>query len=101
MTAARSRQASLSVRVKPRASRPGLVGRHGKGVKIAVRAAAERGQANEELLRTLATLLGVSPGSVEIVAGATSQDKHLRIDGLDQEELERRLTKHLGADERR
>ena len=95
------RQASLQVRVKLRASRPGLLGRHGTGVKIAVRAAPERGQANEELLQILAAALGVPAGSVEIVAGVTSQDKHLRIDGLDQEELERRLGECLGADKKR
>lgn len=99
MPAAKPPQASLQVRVKPRASRPGLVGRHGKGVKVAVRAAPERGQANEELLRVLAAALGVPVGSVEIVAGTTSQDKHLRIAGLDQEELERRLAACLGVNE--
>lgn len=94
-------QASLQVRVKPRASRSGLVGRHGKGVKVAVRAVPERGRANEEVLRVLAQALGVAAGTVHIVAGETSQDKHVRIDGLDQEELERRLAACLEADEKR
>ena len=101
MSAARPRQASLQVRVKPRASRSGLLGRHGKGVKIAVRAAPERGHANEELLQVVATALGVPAGSVSLVAGAASQDKHLRVEGLDQKELERRLTKTLGANKER
>jgi uncharacterized protein YggU (UPF0235/DUF167 family) len=75
------------------------LGRHGKGVKVAVRAAPERGRANEELLQVLTAVLEVPAGSVSIVAGAASQDKHLRIDGLDQNELEQRLAASLGENE--
>lgn len=87
----------LLVRVKPRSARSGLLGRHGAGVKIAVRAAPERGRANEELLRVVATLLDLGPGAVEIITGAASQDKRLRIIGMDRQTLEQRLEQALGA----
>lgn len=81
----------LSVRVKPHARRAGLLGRHGNGIKVGVRAAPERGKANRELVRVLAQLLGVGVDAIEIVSGATSRDKNLRIVGLTEVELQRKL----------
>ncbi len=89
--AAHFEETFLLVRVKPRAKRAGLVGRHGAGVKVAVRASPERGRANEELLLCSAVVLDLPPGSVEIVTGATSQDKRLRVLGMNAEALEQRL----------
>jgi hypothetical protein len=81
----------LELRVKPRAKRAGLVGRHGKGFKLAVRAAPERGRANAELVSLLADLLGIDARAIDIAQGATSQDKQVRIQGLTRAEVERRL----------
>jgi uncharacterized protein (TIGR00251 family) len=81
----------LAVRVKPRAKRAGLLGWHGEALKVAVRAAPERGRANEELLETLATALGVTSSALEIAAGATAQDKRVRVTGLDAAEMRRRI----------
>jgi uncharacterized protein len=83
--------AVLRVRVRPRARTSGLVGRHGEGWKLHVRAPAERGRANAELLRLLGSLLGVAPQALEIVAGAAGRDKVVAIQGLAQNEVERRL----------
>jgi uncharacterized protein (TIGR00251 family) len=90
-------RALLHVRVKPQARRAGLVGRHGDGVKVAVRAAPERGRANEELLQVLAACLGVAPAALELVSGAGSQDKRVRVHGVDEVELRRRLEAALRA----
>jgi len=96
-TAEESVDSFLLVRVKPRAARAGLLGRHGAGIKIAVRSPPEGGRANEELLRFVADLLGVQAGAVEIVTGGTSRHKRLRILGLDAAALERRLEEALEA----
>ncbi len=85
----------VSVRVKPRATRAGIVGRHGDGIKAAVRAAPERGRANEELVAVLAQAFGVQRGQVEIVAGATSQDKKVRVTGMSFADLQQRLRQLL------
>jgi hypothetical protein len=92
-----SLQSFLVVRVKPRARRSGLLGRHGTGVKVGVRAAPERGKANEELLQVLGAALGVGPEALEIVAGGGSQDKRVRVEGLDPDELRRRLDAAAGS----
>jgi hypothetical protein len=80
----------LTVRVKPRAKRAGLLGRHGDGIKVAVRAAPERGRANAELLELLAKVLNLDTSAVEVVSGATSQDKRVRV-SLTPTELQKRL----------
>jgi uncharacterized protein (TIGR00251 family) len=89
--------ALLVVRVKPQARRAGLLGRHGAAIKVAVRAAPERGRANEELLQVLAAALGVAVSALELVSGAGSQDKRIRVHGLDEPELQRRLQAALDA----
>ena len=86
----------LKVRVKPNAKTPGLVGRHGDGIKVAVRAAPERGRANAEVLEVLAHALQVPPSSLELVAGPSSPDKRVRVHGLEATELARRIAMVLG-----
>ena len=83
--------ALLVVRVKPRAKRAGLVGWHGEALKLAVRAAPERGRANEEVLSVLAAALGVSVSALTIETGTTSQDKRVRVQGLTAAALRARL----------
>ncbi len=85
------RECILTVRVKPRAKRAGLLGRHGGGIKVAVRAAPERGRANAELVELLVEVLKLDAGAVEVVSGATSQDKRVRVRGLTPRELQQRL----------
>ena len=81
----------LTVRVKPRAKRAGLLGRHGDGIKVAVRAAPERGRANAEVVELVAEMLGVESSAVAVVSGMTSQDKRIRVRGLTANELRERL----------
>ena len=85
------RECILTVRVKPRAKRAGLLGRHGDGIKVAVRAAPERGRANAELVELLAEVLGVDASAIAVVSGVTSQDKRIRLRGLTPSELQARL----------
>ena len=91
-------EALLWVRVKPRAARSGLLGRHGAGIKVALRAVPERGKANAELLRLLAKLLQVPATALAIVSGEHAQDKRLRVTGIAPAELERRLAAALGEE---
>lgn len=95
MSAERHDDAVLRVRVKTRARRAGILGRHGAGIKAAVRAAPERGRANDELIEMLATALGIARAQIEIVAGAASQDKMVRV-RLSEALLQQRLRSALG-----
>jgi hypothetical protein len=87
----------LAVRVKPRAKRAALLGWHGGALKVAVRAAPERGHANDELLALLGRALGLPTDALRIVAGTGSPDKRLRISGLDAAELQRRIDAALAG----
>lgn len=87
----------LALRVKPHAKRAGLIGWHGDALKLAVRAAPERGRANDEVIAVLAAALGVSAGAIALETGAASQDKRVRVRGLDGVELRRRIDAALGG----
>lgn len=81
----------LRLRVSPGAGRSEVVGRHGEGWKVRVQAAAERGRANEALLRLLSETLAVPRERLELVAGHGSRDKVVELAGLDPHETARRL----------
>lgn len=57
-------------------------GVHGTALKVAVRAAPERGKANDEVVDVLASFFDVAPQSVAILSGETSRNKRVRITGL-------------------
>jgi uncharacterized protein (TIGR00251 family) len=73
---------TFKVRVQPRASRTELAGEHAEALKLKLAAPPVDGKANEECRRFLARLLGVSPGSVEILAGKSSRDKVIKVNGV-------------------
>jgi uncharacterized protein (TIGR00251 family) len=70
---------TLSIRVQPGAKREGVVGRYGDAFKVAISAPAVDGNANDALLRLLASLLDIPRSRIEIVSGHTSRSKLLRI----------------------
>ena len=85
----------LRVHVRPGASRPGVAGLHGGALALRVAARPLQGAANREVLAVIATALAVTPSAVELVAGARSRDKRVRIHGLDPAAVERRLAPRL------
>jgi uncharacterized protein len=88
-----TRLASLRVRVRvaPGARRSEVLGRLGDAWKLRVRAAPERGRANDEVVRLLAERLGLARADVRVVAGHTARDKVVELDGIEPTEVERRL----------
>jgi uncharacterized protein (TIGR00251 family) len=76
----------FEVHAKPRAKKIRVVGARGDALEVAIAAPPVEGAANEELIRTLASTLGVPRRSVIIVRGETSQKKLVAVDatcGLD------------------
>jgi uncharacterized protein (TIGR00251 family) len=72
----------LNIKVIPRAAKTEMAGEMADGtLKVRVKAVPEDGKANEELCHFLARQYGVARSSVEIVSGATSQRKRVRIRG--------------------
>ncbi len=89
--------ADLHIRVVPRAAAD-RVGPLQDGV-LAVRTTRppSDGEANARVIRLVARALGVAPSEVELAAGARARTKRLRIAGLDEDELRRRLAR-IGSD---
>jgi hypothetical protein len=83
--------ARLTVKVHPRAKRSALAGRLGDAWKLSLAAPPVDGKANEECIRFFADLAGVPRSRVRIVLGLTSRLKVVEIEGVPQEDLERRL----------
>ena len=82
---------AFAVRVVPRASRNEIVGVHGDALKVRLTAPPVEGRANEALIAFLAQRLGVRKSQVEIVAGATSRHKVIRVSGLSAQEVREHL----------
>ena len=85
-------EARISLRVYPNATRSEVVGFDGTILRVKVSAPPIKGKANQELISFLRRLLGVSKGSVNIVRGHTTRNKVVAIDGLNQEEIMKRLS---------
>ena len=84
--------ARLTVKVHPRARRSALAGRIGDAWKLALAAPPVDGKANDECVRFLAELASVPRSRVRIVMGLTSRLKVVEIEGVPQEDFERRLS---------
>jgi uncharacterized protein (TIGR00251 family) len=84
--------ARLTVKVHPRAKRSALAGRLGDAWKLSLAAPPVDGKANDECVRFIAELAGVPRSRVRIVKGLTSRLKVVEIEGVPQEDLERRLS---------
>lgn len=72
----------MVVHVQPRARRTELAGRHGDAIKVRLAAPPLNGAANDELVRFLAGVLGVSRRAVRVVAGLAARRKVVEIDGV-------------------
>lgn len=83
--------ATLTIRVIPRARRNEIGERRGGAIVVRLQAPPVEGAANEALAKYLASVLGVRAGDVRIVSGARSRDKVVQVEGLEQEEAERRV----------
>ena len=83
--------ATLRVRVTPRAGRDALAGWQDGVLHVRLAARPVEGRANEALIRFLAKTLGVPPRDVRLVAGETARDKRLAVAGLDDATLRGRL----------
>ncbi len=90
--------ARVAITVSPGAARTELVGRHGDGWRARVAAPPERGRANRALVELVAELAGVPRERVTVVAGASGRRKVVDVEGLDAEELDRRLARGAGQE---
>jgi uncharacterized protein (TIGR00251 family) len=80
----------LEVRVQPRARKNEVTVRDGR-LLVRVTAAPADGKANAAACALLAKALRVPKGAVRVQRGATSRDKVVSIDGMDEREVKRCL----------
>ena len=71
---------TLAVHVQPGARRDAVVGVHGERLKIAVRAPAIDGRANQALLVLLAGALALPRRALHMVSGDGGRDKRVLIE---------------------
>ncbi len=71
----------LTLHVQPGAKRSEIAGLHGDALKIRLAAPPIEGRANEALLRFIAELFAVPLRNVELLRGAQSRHKMVKISG--------------------
>ena len=81
----------IRVRVRPRSARDELSGWQDDVLRVRVKAAPVEGQANQALCRLIAKQAEVPYSAVQVVTGATSRTKTLRIEGFTEAEARSRL----------
>lgn len=81
----------IRVKVTPRAREDAVTGWTGDILKVRVRAAAERGKANEAVCAVIAEALGVPVRDVSVVRGHTSREKVIDVAGLPDRDVRTRL----------
>jgi uncharacterized protein (TIGR00251 family) len=86
----------LRVHVQPGAGRSAAVGRHGDALKVRVAAPPEGGRANDALLALLASVLGLKAPQLELVSGASSRTKRVKITGIEADDAKRLLESAIG-----
>jgi len=70
---------TIEILVQPRASREKIGPMHDGRIKIAVTAPPVDGEANAAVIALLAKRLGVARSDVEVVAGASSRRKTIKL----------------------
>lgn len=69
----------VRLHVQPGARQTGLAGVHGESLKLKVAAPPVDGQANAAVLEWLSSRLGLPIRSLQLVSGASSRSKRIRI----------------------
>lgn len=84
-------RACISVRVHPYAKRTELAGMLGQSYKVNVAAPALGGAVNDECIAYMAKIAGTHQARVRILRGFTNRTKVLEVQGISQQDLERKL----------
>jgi uncharacterized protein (TIGR00251 family) len=83
----------LAVKVTPNAGRNEIVGFKAGVLQIKIGAPPDKGKANKELVDFLSEKLDVKKSAILIIKGQTSRNKVIVVEGLNAEEIQKRLAK--------
>jgi hypothetical protein len=78
---------SITVRVIPRTSKPGIAGTRDGALLVRLQSSPVAGAANEELIQVIAKTFGVPKRDVAIVGGERSKLKRVAIATIDEQQL--------------
>lgn len=81
----------ITIRVKPRASKSRVLGERSGAIEVAVAAPPVDGEANTELVRTLADFFDIAPSRIEIGTGKNGKNKIVRLRAIAMADVEQRL----------
>jgi uncharacterized protein len=87
---------TFPVRVTPRARKNEIAGVRGEALQVKLAAPPVEGAANAALCDFIAEQLGVRTSAVTLVAGQTSRNKVVRVQGATVDHVRRTLWKALG-----
>ncbi len=80
---------TIAIKVIPKAAKNALVGWENKELKVRLNAVPEKGAANEELIEFLSEFLDLPKSRIELIRGATSRHKQIRLINLSSKERDR------------
>jgi uncharacterized protein (TIGR00251 family) len=90
----------IAVRVQPRARKDEIAGERDGALIVRVTAPPVEGKANDAVRKLLAKRLGIAPGRVSVVRGASGRDKLVEIDGMEAGAIRRALSISAKPDRR-
>ncbi len=73
---------TVNIKVEPRSSRTGIAGPYKDGLKVKLASPPVEGKANKELIEVLAKKFGIRKKDVEIIKGAKSKNKIVKLHGV-------------------
>ena len=85
----------LKLYVQPKASKSRLIGLHDGRLKIAIAAPPVDGKANKQMLKFLATTLGIANRDLVLKSGAQSRRKQVVVHSLDADTVRTRIESRL------
>ena len=91
---AEKEQSKIAAHIQPNASQNEVVGFKGGVLQVRIAAPPVKGKANQELIKFLSNVLGVSKSNLTIEKGITGKKKTVAIRGLGQEQVARLLERH-------
>ncbi len=92
-------QVKITARVQPNASQNKIVSFKDGTLQVKIAAPPIKGKANQELIKFLSNVLGVSKSNLTIEKGMTSKNKIVAIRGLGQDQVTRLLEKQETNDQ--
>jgi uncharacterized protein len=92
--------ARIAVRVQPRARKDEIGGERDGALIVRVTAPPVEGRANDAVRKLLAKRLGIAPGRVSVLRGASGRDKLVEIHGMETEAVRRALSISAPSDRR-